>query len=40
MPAAISGLRRRYGTETGVEETGPVREGLLDSLGWPKADAL
>jgi hypothetical protein len=24
MPAAISGLRRRYGTESGVEECGPV----------------
>jgi len=37
MPAAMSGLRRRYGTESGVEESGPVTEGLLDSLGWPKS---
>ena len=40
MPGAISGLRRRYGTESGVEESAPNREGILGSLGWPSPDAL
>jgi hypothetical protein len=37
LPAAITGLRRRYATDDGIQEVDGVRAGLLATLGWPEA---
>jgi hypothetical protein len=36
LPGGLAGLRRRYVTDGRVEESSPLRVGLLGEIGWPR----